>query len=42
MTPRFVWLEADTRQLYLPPYSTDFNPIETAFSKFKALPRKTA
>ena len=25
--------------LYLPPYSTDFNPIEMAFSKFKALIR---
>ena len=28
--------------LYLPPYSPDFNPIEMAFSKFKALLRKTA
>jgi transposase len=25
--------------LYLPPYSPDFNPIELAFSKFKALMR---
>jgi transposase len=25
--------------LYLPPYSPDFNPIEMAFSKFKALIR---
>ena len=25
---------------YLPPYSPDFNPIEQAFSKFKALLRK--
>jgi transposase len=25
--------------LYLPPYSPDFNPIEMAFSKFKALMR---
>ncbi len=25
--------------LYLPPYSPDFNPIEMAFSKFKALVR---
>ena len=28
--------------LYLPPYSPDFNPIENAFSKFKALLRKAA
>lgn len=27
--------------LYLPPYSPDFNPIEMAFSKFKALVRAT-
>jgi transposase len=26
--------------LYLPPYSPDFNPIENAFSKLKALLRK--
>jgi transposase len=26
---------------YLPPYSPDFNPIEDAFSKLKALLRKT-
>lgn len=26
--------------LYLPPYSPDFNPIEMAFSKLKALLRK--
>ncbi|MDH5626633.1 MAG: transposase, partial [Nitrospira sp.] len=26
----------------LPPYSPDFNPIEQAFSKLKALLRKTA
>jgi len=26
--------------LYLPPYSPDFNPIEEAFSKVKALVRK--
>ncbi len=26
--------------LYLPPYSPDFNPIEKAFSKLKALLRK--
>ena len=28
--------------LYLPPYSPDFNPIEMAFSKLKAMLRKTA
>jgi transposase len=27
---------------YLPPYSPDFNPIETVFSKLKALLRKTS
>ena len=27
---------------YLPPYSPDFNPIEMAFSKLKALLRKAA
>jgi transposase len=27
---------------YLPPYSPDFNPIETAFAKLKALLRKEA
>ncbi len=27
---------------YLPPYSPDFNPIEKAFSKLKALLRKAA
>jgi transposase len=27
---------------YLPPYSPDFNPIEHAFSKLKALLRKAA
>jgi transposase len=31
-----------TRLLYLPPYSPDFNPIENAFSKLKALLRKAA
>jgi transposase len=30
------------RVLYLPPYSPDLNPIEMAFSKLKALLRKTA
>jgi transposase len=28
--------------LYLPPYSPDFNPIENAFAKLKALLRKLA
>jgi transposase len=28
--------------LYLPPYSPDFNPIENAFSKLKALLRRAA
>src|SRR3954451_18373889 len=28
--------------LYLPPYSPDFNPIENAFDKLKALLRKAA
>src|SRR5689334_15975187 len=31
---------AGCRLLYLPPYSPDFNPIERAFSKLKALLRK--
>ena len=30
------------RLLYLPPYSPDFNPIEMAFSKLKAILRKAA
>lgn len=30
------------RLLYLPPYSPDFNPIEKAFAKLKALLRKAA
>jgi transposase len=30
------------RLLFLPPYSPDFNPIENAFSKLKALLRKAA
>ncbi len=33
---------AGARLLYLPPYSPDFNPIEMAFSKLKALLRKVA
>lgn len=30
------------RLLFLPPYSPDFNPIEMAFSKIKALLKKAA
>jgi len=30
------------RLLYLPPYSPDFNPIEMAIAKLKALLRKAA
>jgi len=33
---------AGGRLLYLPPYSPDFNPIEKAFSKLKALLRKAS
>ena len=33
---------AGARLLYLPSYSPDFNPIEMAFSKLKALLRKAA
>ncbi len=28
------------RLLFLPPYSPDFNPIEKALSRLKAMPRK--
>ena len=31
-----------SRRGYLPPYSPDFNPIENAFAKLKALLRKAA
>jgi transposase len=34
--------KAGARLFYLPPYSPDFNPIEMAFSKLKALLRKAA
>ena len=34
--------DAGARLLFLPPYSPDFNPIEMAFSKLKALLRKAA
>ena len=33
---------AGAELLFLPPYSPDFNPIENAFAKFKALLRKAA
>lgn len=33
---------AGARPLYRPPYSPDFNPIEQAFAKLKALLRKAA
>lgn len=33
---------AGARLMFLPPYSPDFNPIEKAFSKLKALLRKQA
>ena len=33
---------AGWRLLYLPPYSPDFNPIEKAFSKLKAVLRAKA
>ena len=33
---------AGARLLFLPPYSPDFNPIEKAFAKLKALLRKAA
>ena len=34
--------KAGARLLFLPPYSPDFNPIEMAFSKLKALLRADA
>ena len=34
--------ESGATLLYLPPYSPDFNPIEQAYAKLKALLRKTA
>lgn len=34
--------QAGARLVFLPPYSPDFNPIEMAFSKLKALLRKAA
>jgi transposase len=34
--------ETGARLLFLPPYNPDFNPIENAFFKLKALLRKAA
>jgi transposase len=34
--------QAGAKLLFLPPYSPDFNPIEKAFAKLKALLRKAA
>jgi transposase len=31
---------AGANLLFLPPYSPDFNPIEKAFARLKAMPRK--
>ena len=39
---RAVIEAAGASLLFLPPYSPDFNPIENAFSKLKALLRKAA
>lgn len=41
-TVRTMIEAAGASLLYLPPYSPDFNPIENAFSKLKALLRKAA
>lgn len=38
-----AWFKArGARLLFLPPYSPNFNPIENAFAKLKALLRKAA
>ena len=42
MTTRRMIEAASASLLYLPPYSPDFNPIENAFAKLKALLRKAA
>ena len=44
MTPRVRDMieRAGAELRYLPPYSPDFNPIENAFAKLKALLRKAA
>lgn len=44
MKRREAWFDSqlDLDPVYLPPYSPDFNPIEKAFSKLKALLHKAA
>lgn len=42
MAAREAIEDAGARMLLLPPYSTDFNPIENAFSKLNAILRKAA
>lgn len=42
LTVREAIERAGARLEFLPPYSPDFNPIENAFSKLKALMRKAA
>ena len=42
MAAREVIEATGARMLFLPPYSPDFNPIENAFSKLKAILRKAA
>ena len=39
---RYAIQAAGAKLLFLPPYSPDFNPIENAFSKLKALLRPKA
>ncbi len=39
---RYAIEDAGCRLLYLPPYSPDFNPIEKAFAKLKAVLRAKA
>ena len=39
---RHLIRSAGAKLFFLPPYSPDFNPIEMAFSKFKAQVRKAA
>ena len=41
-TARAAIEQAGARLVFLPPYSPDFNPIEQAFAKLKALLRKAA
>jgi hypothetical protein len=39
---RRIIRNAGVKLFFLPPYSPDLNPIENAFAKLKALPRKAA